>query len=522
MKHYYFDVELFTKISSGVEKLSKNVKTTLGPAGRNVILAPAGQKAFITKDGVTVAKFVDLEDPIEDVGAQILKQVALQTNNQAGDGTTTSIVLAEELLKNAKKAVLSGRKPVDIKRGMDLALKDVLTYLEDRSKKIESLDDIRHIASISANNDEEIGKIISMAVDQAGKNGAINIEEARSIDTSLELREGFVFDAGYVSNQFLTDERKQIARFEDCLFFISDHKLEQVEPMMKVLEVAAREGRPLIIVADEVSGQLLAALIMNSLRGSMRVVAVKAPRYGEERRGILEDLALNTGATFYTRLSGKKFEDFKLSDFGKAKLIEVQKNSTTIVGGNCKYEDLDTRVVALKEEIRQTDNINKCKILQERITRLSSGVATIRVGGTTEIEVIEKRHRIEDALEAVKAAQRGGFHEGGGMALVKAAKDLNKKNPRTDLDIGYQVVIESLGAPFKAIADNAGFSGEAFLEKAKSFKDGSGYNFNSGKKENLFEEGIIDPVFVTSAALTNSISVIGTMITTNCAIVEQT
>jgi chaperonin GroEL len=517
VKHYYSDVKLFTKISSGVEKLSKNVKITLGPAGRNVILAPAGQKAFITKDGVTVAKFVDLED----VGAQLLKQVAMQTNSQAGDGTTTSIVLAEELLKNAKRAVLSGRKPIDVRRGMDLALKDVLDYLEKGSKKVESLEDIRHIATISANNDEAIGKIISMAVDQAGKNGAINIEEARSIETSLELREGFVFDAGYTSNQFLTDERRQIAKYEDCLFFISDHKLEQVEPVMKVLELAARENRPLVIVAEEIEGQLLAALIMNRLRGSMRVIAVKAPKYGEERRNILRDLSLNTGATFFTRLSGNNFDDFKLSDFGKAKVIEVQKNSTTIVGGDCKYEDIEARIEALKEEIKQTDNIDRCKIIQERITRLSSGVATIRVGGSTEVEVIEKRHRIEDALEAVKAAQKGGFHAGGGMALVKAGKALNNKNPKSDIDAGYQVVIESLSSPFKAMCENAGFSGEAFLEKARLLKADHGYDFNIGKKKDMMEAGIIDPVFVTSAAITNSISVIGTMITTNCAIVEE-
>jgi len=332
-KQFSCDTELQDKVMSGVNKLADYVSATLGPGGRNVILRQKDGTPIITKDGVTVANFVTLDEPFEDAGAKIVQQVSNRTNTECGDGTTTSIVLARELLKNSQKYIRSGYYPTEIKRGMDAAVASITDYLKSNAKPINSLEDIEHIATISANNDVTTGKLVASAVDLAGKNGAVTIEDARSNDTTLEVIEGFIFDSGFASNQFINNERQATCRFEDSLLLITDHKLEFVEPVLPVLELAARENKPLTIIADEIEGQLLAALIMNTVRGSMKVVAIKAPRYGEERRSILGDLAVATGGTFWTRESGKTFKDFKLSDFGRAKTVETSKITTTIVGG---------------------------------------------------------------------------------------------------------------------------------------------------------------------------------------------
>ena len=413
---------LHEKISKGVNKLADNVAATLGPRGRNVILQRNNVPPIITKDGVTIANFISIKDPFENVGAQIVKQAAARTNDEAGDGTTTSTVLTRALLNEAQKYLISGIPPVELKKGMDAACNEIIKLLTEDATSIRSRVDIAHVATISANGDETIGELIATAVDKVGQDGAITIEEARSVDTSLDLVEGFIFDSGYISRSFITDERKGAIKYEDCLILVTDYKLDNVEEMIKLLELVAREGRPLLIVADDVEGQLLAALIMNAVRGTMKVTAVKAPKYGEERRGILSDLAVATGAAFVSRKSGLSLKDVNLTHLGKAKTVEVIKNRTTIVGGNADLEKVDERIDFLKKQIEQEDSLHEAERLQERITRLASGIAVIRVGAPTSIEMVEKKHRIEDALEAVRSAQLGGIHAGGGVPLIRASK----------------------------------------------------------------------------------------------------
>ena len=515
--------ELQSKIKVGVNKLADYVASTLGPSGRNVIIQEKDKYPFITKDGVTVANHFSLEDPVENAAALIIKQVAKQTNHNAGDGTTTSTVLAREIYNQSLKYLNSGVNLKPFIDGMNLAKDDLIKFLKDNSKSIQRIEDVEHVATISANNDREIGKLISNAIDQAGANGAISIEEARSHQTSLEVIEGFTIDSGFVSNQFVTDERRGLVRYEDCILLVTDHKLEFVEPMLPVLELAARESKPLVIVADEIEGQFLAALIMNALRGSMKVVAVKSPRYGEERRNILNDLCVSTGATFFKRESGRQFKEFKLDDFGHCKVAEITKTTSTIVGGKGDFEKLDERIQWLEEKLEAEEDLHECEKIQERITRLSSGVAIIRVGGATQVEMIEKKHRVEDALEAVRAAQAGGIHAGGGMALVRAYKALEEPTGALSGEerLGYDVVRGAMLAPFKTLASNAGLSADVCLaEVLKDNEEQNGFDFLTGEIKDLLEEGIIDPVKVTCTAVQNSVSAVSTLVTSGHAIVE--
>lgn len=512
---------LFEKLQEGVGKLADNVATTLGPAGRNVILQQKGRKPFITKDGVTVAKFVDLKDPVENLGAQIVKEVALKTNEQAGDGTTTSIVLARRLLSNSGKALREQHRPIDLKRGMDYALEDVIEYLVENSIPVKSLDDIKNIAKISANNDESIGELIRMAIDQAGKNGAISIAEARQAETELELREGFRFDAGWASQEFTNDEKGRMTKFDDCLVFVSEKPLESIEEIMPMLEKASREVKPLFIVAEDYSKEVLAGFIMNAARGTMKVCVVKAPLYGQERRNLLSDLALSVGAKLFGRKNSLDLKNFKLENFGRADNVEVTKLSTTIVGGQGDEEDLDSRIEELQEDIKEEQDFSVCEQIQERITRLSSGVAIINVGASSEIEMIEKKHRIEDALEAVSAAQKSGIHAGGGVALMRAQRAMKKKvRGNTEAErVGYLLVLNSLSAPLEQMCTNAGLNGQT-VEKVSRMKGNFGYDIKSNKKVDMIKIGIIDPVAVTCAALINAVSVVSTVVTTNYAILE--
>ena len=514
--------DLQDRLLKGINKLSDYVSSTLGPEGKNVVLKSKDGQPFITKDGVTVANHFSVEDIVENVGVEIIKQVANRTNSEAGDGTTTSTVLAACLLKESQKFIKSGVSIRDLQNGMDEALKQTLEHIDEHSRQIQSIEEIEHIASISANNDSQIGKLIATAVDQAGKNGAITIEAARSAETSLDVIEGFIIDSGYASPQFVTDERRRLTQHDDCLIMVTDHKLEFVEPMMPVLELAARESRPLVIVADEVVDQMLAALIMNAVRGSMKVVAVKAPRYGEERRNILKDLALSTGATFFTRESGKKFSEFKLTDFGRCKSVEVKKNSTTFVDGGGDYGKVDERIQILKDTIAETDDVHECERLQERITRLASGIAIIKVGGATEVEVIEKRHRIEDALEAVKAAQVGGIHPGGGTGYLRAHQSLNGDNLSEGERLGFNILKEALLAPTKVMATNAGLSADLTLNKILESEDlNCGVNIKTNEVVDMYKAGIIDPVKVTKAALVNAKSAVSVLISSGHAIIEE-
>ena len=519
-RQYCSETELHKKILEGVDILTDNVASTLGPRGRNVILYQKGKNPITTKDGVTVAKFVELDDPIQNVGAQILKQAAEQTNIEAGDGTTTSTVLARAILKQAQRYLMAGASPIELKRGIDKAVKAIVEKLEEQSVPISSEQDVAHIATISANGDESIGNLIATAVDSAGKDGAISVEEARSLETSLELIEGFIFDSGYVAGHFVTDERKQAVVYDDPLILVTDYKIETVEDIYPILEVAAREAKPFIIVAEDIEGQALAALIMNAVRGTMKVAAIKAPRYGEERRAILQDLALSTGATFVSRLSGLKLREVKLEHLGLAGKIESFKNRTTIAGGKGDWEEIEKRIETYKVEIGQTEEIHECEKIQERITKLASGIAVIRVGAATEIEMIEKRHRIDDALEAVKSAQQEGVVPGGGVALIRAAHDLKIEVDTEDQKLGVKIIQKSVEEPIRQMAINAGDSADLVIAAVHDENYEYGWDFASGTLTHMIDNGIIDPTKVTRCALQNAASVAGAIITSNFAIVE--
>jgi len=426
MKHFNNSQDLRSKFEQGIKTVAENVASTLGPKGRTVVLHQKGSNPITTKDGVTVARFIDLDDPFENTAAQIVKQAAEKTNQEAGDGTTTTTVLTYALYKEAQKYITSGAPPIELKKGMELAVRHLVRLVEEAAMPIKSLDDIENIATIAANGDEAIGKLVAKAVDLAGKDGSVTIEEARSLDTTLDLVEGFRFDSGYLAAAFINDEQRGVVKYDNPLIMVTDAKIETVEELMPALEIAARESRPFIIVAENIEGQALAALIMNTMRGTLRIAGVKAPRYGEERRSILKDLALSVGATLISRETGIGLRDIKLTHLGEAKKLEIGRDMTTVMGGASELEEVESQIEKLKGIIKNTENLQECEKLQERITRLVSGVSVIRVGAATEIEMIEKRHRIEDALEAVKAAQLEGILPGGGSFLVQHSKDLSK------------------------------------------------------------------------------------------------
>jgi len=519
-KKYLHGPGLHESVLRGANILADNVASTLGPKGRNVILHSKNSSPIVTKDGVTIARFVELEDPFENAGAQIIKQASSQTNSDAGDGTTTATVLAREMLLQAQRYLTSGASPVEIKRGMDKAVAAIIKNLEAMSTPIASEEDIEHIATISANGDETIGKLIATAVDKVGKDGAITVEEARAVETSLDLVEGFRFDSGYISPEFINNERSGAVKYTEPLILVTDESIEMVEDILPVLEVVARESRPFVIVAENIEGQALAALIMNAIRGTMKVVAVKAPKYGQERRAILNDLSLSTGSHFVSKKSGLKLSDVKLEHLGTCKTIEIQKSLTTIVGGNADPDDVEKRIEALKVELEQTESMYECERIQERITRLASGIAIIRVGGSTEVEMIERKHRIEDALEAVKSAQLEGIVPGGGVALLRASNGLKIDLVNEDQEFGARVVLESVRAPIKQMALNAGASPDLIISSIMAAGDELGYNFSTYEWVDMMEAGIVDPVKVTRLALQNAVSVSSVLLTTNYAVVD--
>ena len=515
MKHYDSGMALRQKILTGIDVLADNVASTLGPRGRNVILKGTEGSPVITKDGVTVAKFIDLEDPFEDVGVQIIKQAAAQTNAMAGDGTTTATVLARAIYKNAQSHIQVGCSPVVLKREIDEAVEKVVENLEKLARPIESEDDIRHIATISANNDEKIGNLVALAISSAGKDGSITVEEARSIETSLDLVEGFRFEGGYVSPSFVNNERRGAVVYDEPLIMVTDEKIENVQDILPVLEQIARESRPFIIVGSEFEGQGLAALIMNAIRGSMKVAAVKAPRYGEERKNILKDLALSVGATFISRETGVRLKDTRLEHLGLCRKIDVIKNETTVIGGKGDSDEVSRKLDALRVELEQTESMYECERIQDRISRLNSGVAVIRVGAATEIEMMEKRHRIEDALEAVRSAQQEGILAGGGVSLVRASQKLKLKTN------GAHIVREAILEPVRQMAKNAGDSPDVIVEKIRKTSGSKGWDFTKGKMADMFAEGVVDPFKVTRCALQNAASAASTLVTTNFAIVQK-
>lgn len=510
------------KILDGVTKLANNVKTTMGPRGKNVIIHQKGKSPFITKDGVTVSEAIELADPFENVGAQIIKQVARQSANLAGDGTTTSTVLAHSIIVQAQPFLAAGVSPIDLKRGIDKAVHIIVEQLKANARPVTDEQDLERIATISANGDVAIGKLITKAVDLVGKDGSILIQEAKSMQTSLDLVEGFRFDSGFVSSQFVTNERKGIMSYNDPYFLVTDERIDSVEQLLPVLEVVARENKSLIVIAEEIEGQALAALIVNSLRGTMAVAAIKAPRYGEERRNILSDLAISLGATYFSRLNGHDIRTAKLKDLGKAKSIESTKTQTIIMGGKGDASKVQERIASIKEEITSSDDVESCKPLMERITRLSSGIAVINVGAATEVEMIEKKHRIEDALEAVKSALDEGIIPGSGITLAKVASNcLNSIEIEQQSEkYGIEIVVKACTQPLKTIVENAGGKPDVVLSRALDSDTNLCYDAVSEKFVDAYERGIIDPVKVTRCALQNAASAAGTLITTDHAIIE--
>jgi chaperonin GroEL len=521
MKQFRSKRKLNESIMEGANILADAVGVTLGPRGRNVIIKGKDLKPVITKDGVTVAKFIDLEDPFKNLGAQVIKQASEATNNSAGDGTTTSTIIARAILSKAQIHLSNNVSPIELKRGIDLATEELVSRLQELSKPVSSKEEIEQIATISANGDKGIGKLISTAVDQVGKDGAISIQEANSNETSLELSEGFRFDSGLLANAFITDERRGSMRHDDCLILVTDRSVSTIDDILPCLEIAARDGRPLIIIAEDISGQALAAMIMNAMKGSMRVAAIKAPRYGEERRNILSDLSISVGATFISRDSGIPMRSVKLEHFGKAQTVESNKFLTTIVGGDQDDNEVEKRIESLKSEINQEGSLSECEKVQERITRLASAVAIIKVGGLTEVEMIEKKHRVEDALEAVNSAQQEGIIAGGSSALLRVSNNLSIETENPTQQLGVDILKGALREPFRQMVSNAGLSPDIYLDKVENHKNKeSGLNVATGEIVNMFAYGIIDPFKVVRCAVQNASSAASTLLLTDFAIVE--
>ena len=524
-KQFSSAAELRQKILNGVNVLADNVSMTLGPKGRNVIIHREGMQPLITKDGATVAKFVDLEDPFENIGAQLVKQASSRTNIDAGDGTTTSTILTRAFLREGIEGLTPVISVADIKIGMTRALEYVKSSLENISKQVSSLDDIKHIALVSSNGDTEIAEIITTAVSSIGRGGSITIEEARSNKTSLDLLEGFKFDSGYVAQAFVTDDRLAVCRYDNPVFLLTDTKLSSVEEILPALEIAAREERPFVIVADDIDGQALAALIMNSMRGTMKIVAIKSPKYGEERRQIMTDLAVSLGAKYFCVGMGHSLKSVSFEDFGSAKSIEIKKNHTTIVGGMGVSEDIRSRIEKIDSAMEEETSMTSLEALQERKNRLISGVAVIKVGAPTEVEMLEKKHRVEDALEAVRSAQQEGIIPGGGLLLyhLSEAVNLTTIDDTPGIRLGAEILRKGLKEPLRVLANNAQVNLGEVLEGVHVNSEDlefRGYDFYNLKHVDMFQAGIIDPAKVARCALENAVSVASTLLTTNAAIVE--
>jgi len=513
-------------ILRGVEKLSNAVKVTLGPAGRNVVLEKKFGSPTITKDGVTVAKEIELEDSFENVGAQLVKEVASKTSDVAGDGTTTATVLAEAIYREGVKMVTAGANPTEVKRGIDLAVERVVNYLKKISKKVETTKEIEQVATISANNDSEIGKKIAEAMDKVGRDGVITVEEGKGIETYVEVVNGYQFDRGYISPYFVTDAEKMEVVLENPYILITDRKISSVREILPVLEKIVQTGKPLLIIAEEVEGEALATLVVNKLRGTLQVAAVKAPGYGDRRKEMLRDIAILTGGIVVSEETGMKFENVRLDDLGKAKKVVIDKENTTIIEGYGRKEDIEARIKQIKKQIEETKSDYDREKLQERLAKLSGGVAVIYVGASTETEMKEKKSRIEDALHATKAAVEEGIVPGGGTAYIRAIEELEKLEAELEGDkkIGVKIVKKALEEPLKQIAYNAGYEGSLVVEEVKRRGKENiniGFNALTGEYVDMLSAGIIDPTKVERVALQNAASISGLLLTTEAIVVEK-
>ncbi len=517
-----YNTEARAGLKSGVDKLADAVKVTLGPKGRNVIIEKKFGAPTVTKDGVTVAKEIELEDPVENMGAQMVREVASKTSDVAGDGTTTATVLAQAIFREGLKNVTAGANPMDLKRGIDFAVTKVVEYLKSISKDVEGRNEIAQVGAISANNDKSIGDLIADAMEKVGKDGVITVEEAKGTETSLEVVEGMQFDRGYLSPYFVTDPESMEAVLEDPYILIHDKKISSMKDLLPILEKVAQQGRALLIIAEEVEGEALATLVVNKIRGTLKVCAVKAPGFGDRRKAMLEDIAVLTNGTVISEERGFKLENATISYLGTAKKVVVDKDNTTIVEGSGKPEEIKKRINEIKAQIEKTTSDYDKEKLQERLAKLSGGVAVLKIGASTEVEMKEKKARVEDALHATRAAVEEGIVAGGGVALVRAIPVLDKlEGQNEDQTTGIRIVQKALEEPLRQIVNNAGLEGSVVLQKVKEGKDDFGFNAATEQFENLIKAGVIDPTKVTRTALENAASVSSLLITTEAVVYEK-
>jgi chaperonin GroEL len=521
-KDVRFSGEARERMLRGVETLANAVRVTLGPKGRNVVLDKSFGAPRITKDGVTVAKEIELEDKFENMGAQMVREVAQKTNDQAGDGTTTATVLAHAIVKEGAKAVAAGMNPMDIKRGIDLAVKAVVADIKSRAKKVGSSSEVAQVGTISSNGDASVGKMIAEAMQKVGNEGVITVEEAKSLGTEVEIVEGMQFDRGYVSPYFITNAEKMVAELEDAYVLLHEKKLSQLQAMLPLLEAVVQSGKPLLIVAEDIEGEALATLVVNKLRGGLKVAAVKAPGFGDRRKAMLEDIAILTGGELIAEDLGVKLESVTPAMLGRAKKVVIEKEKTTIVDGAGKKKDIEARVNQIKAQIEETTSDYDREKLQERLAKLAGGVAVIRVGGATEVEVKEKKDRVEDALNATRAAVEEGIVAGGGVALLRAKKAIGKlRSDNPDAQAGINIVLKALEAPVRQIAENSGHEGSIVVNKILENKSET-YGFDAQTEDyvDMFNKGIVDPAKVVRAALQDAASVAGLLVTTEAMVAE--
>jgi len=521
-KQLLFSEDARKKLLSGVEQISKAVKTTLGPCGRMVMLDKKYGAPTITKDGVSVAKEIELADPFENMGAQFVREVASKTNDDAGDGTTTATVLSYALVREGIKSVAAGMRPIEIKRGMDKAVKIAVEEIKKNAKPVKGADDITNIATISANNDPEIGKMLADAIEKVGKDGVITVEESKNMEMTVDTVEGMQFDRGYISSYFVTDRERMEADFDDAYLLIYDKKISAMKDLLPILEKVANAGKSLVIICEDMDGEALTTLVLNTIRGTIRVCAVKAPGFGDRRKDMLQDIAILTGATVVSEEVGLKLETCDIDVLGKAKSIKIDKDNTTIVGGAGNAKAIKERVTEIKNAIEKSTSSYDKEQLQKRLAKLAGGVAVINVGANTETEMKEMKFRVEDTIAATRAALEEGIVSGGGMALIEASKALATlpEDLTEDEKVGFKIVRRALEEPIRQIAENAGLDGAVIAERAKNEKKGIGFNARTNEWVNMLEAGIIDPAKVTCSALKNASSVAGTLLTTECAITD--
>jgi chaperonin GroEL len=519
-KQLQFDESARHALLRGVEKLARAVKATLGPAGRNVVLDKKFGSPVITKDGVTVAKEIELEDRYENIGAQLVREVASKTSDIAGDGTTTATVLAEAIYKEGLKNVTAGANPTELKRGIDKAVEAIVAELGKISKKVKDKEEIRQVATVSANWDTTVGEIIADALDKVGKDGTVTVEEAKSIETTLEVVEGMQFDKGFLSPYFVTSAEEQEAILENAYLLIHEKKISSLKDMLPLLEKVAKSGKPLLVIAEDVEGEALATLVVNKLRGTLQVCAVKAPGFGDRRKAMLEDIAILTGGKLLSEDLGIKLENVSLEELGRAKRVVVDKENTTIIEGSGKNSDIQGRVALIRRQIEETTSDYDREKLQERLAKLAGGVAVINVGAATETEMKEKKARVEDALHATRAAVEEGIVPGGGTALIRAQKAIEGLTVSGDQKIGVEIIRRAVEQPLRTLADNAGVEGSIVVQEVRKRKGAEGYNVATAEYVDLVKAGVVDPTKVTRSALQNAASISGLLLTTEAVVTE--